>query len=323
MVTGSKKSSEAMVAFRIAIIGMGKIAHDQHVPVIAKNPDFELAGVVSQRGIYPNRVRGFRTPAQLFAAIPDLDAVAICTPPSVRHSIARQALAAGKHVLLEKPPTPTLAELFDLEHTARRLKRVLFTSWHSQYNRAVTEAGKRLRKTTIHSLDVQWREDVRRWHPGQEWIWQPGGFGVFDPGINALSIITSIMPSPVFVQSADLFFPSNRGTPIAAGLQFRPAEPEDARLTADFDWRQTGEQTWTITLKSADGTMFHLTKGGARLEVNGNPVVDEEPAEYEAIYRHFAELLQRSESHVDAMPLQLVADAFMLGRRIAVEPFQG
>jgi D-galactose 1-dehydrogenase len=312
-----------MVAFKIAIIGMGKIAHDQHVPVIAKNPDFKLAGVVSQRGIFPDGVRGFRTPAQLFAAIPDLDAVAICTPPNVRHSIARQALAAGKHVLLEKPPTPSVAELYDLEQAARQLKRVLFTTWHSQYNRAVTEARNRLRNTTIRFLDVQWKEDVRQWHPGQEWIWQPGGFGVFDPGINALSIITSIMPSPVFVQSAELFFPSNRDTPIAAALEFKPGEPSDARLTTDFDWRQTGEQTWTITLKSADDTMLRLTQGGARLEVNGSSVADERPAEYEAIYEHFAALLQRGESHVDAAPLQLVADAYMLGRRIEVEPFEG
>ena len=43
-------------------------------------------------------------------------------------------------------------------------------------------------------LLVTWKEDVRHWHPGQQWIWEAGGFGVFDPGINALSIVTKIMP---------------------------------------------------------------------------------------------------------------------------------
>ncbi len=37
------------------------------------------------------------------------------------------------------------------------------------------------------------KEDVRRWHPGQDWIWEAGGFGVFDPGINALSILTEVL----------------------------------------------------------------------------------------------------------------------------------
>ena len=44
-------------------------------------------------------------------------------------------------------------------------------------------------------------------------------------------------------------------------------------------------------------------------------------AEYEGIYRRFAELLARGESEVDAAPFQLVADAFLVGRRVVTEPF--
>ena len=58
---------------------------------------------------------------------------------------------------------------------------------------------------------------MRRWHPGQAWIWEPGGFGVFDPGINALSIATSIF-APFFLTAARLDFPENRDAPIAAAL---------------------------------------------------------------------------------------------------------
>ena len=42
-------------------------------------------------------------------------------------------------------------------------------------------------------MRIDWRESVRKWHPGQEWVWEPGGFGVCDPGINAMSIFTEIM----------------------------------------------------------------------------------------------------------------------------------
>ena len=44
-------------------------------------------------------------------------------------------------------------------------------------------------------------------------------------------------------------------------------------------------------------------------------------AEDEGIYRHFAELLDRRESHVDPAPFRLVADAFLVGRRVVTEPF--
>ncbi len=50
---------------------------------------------------------------------------------------------------------------------------------------------------------------MRQWHPNQEWIWQAGGLGVFDPGINALSIITHILPRALFITKATLEFPEN------------------------------------------------------------------------------------------------------------------
>jgi D-galactose 1-dehydrogenase len=300
---------------------MGKIAHDQHVPVIAKNPNFQLAAVVSQRGVHPPGVPVFVSSRELYERIPNLDAVAICTPPAARHALAREALAAGKHVLLEKPPTSTLAELSHLEGVARSGRQVLFATWHSRFNAAVAEAKSRLAGSSIRNLDVDWKEDVRRWHPGQEWIWQPGGFGVFDPGINALSIVTAVMPSPIFVKTAELFVPRNRQTPIAARLSFEHADDPAARSQAEFDWRETGEQSWNITIETADGRVLRLRNGGARLEVDGKLVVDAPPAEYEEIYERFAKLLASGESDADPAPLRLVADAYMIGRRVEAEPF--
>ena len=93
---------------RIALIGLGKIATDRHLPTIAADPGFTLAGIADPRpDLGELGVPAFATWQEMFSAIPDIDAVAICTPPSVRHAIALEALAAGKHVLLEKPPAPT------------------------------------------------------------------------------------------------------------------------------------------------------------------------------------------------------------------------
>ena len=284
------------IPHRIGIVGIGKIAQDQHLPVIAKNANFKLVAVVSQRGAAVPGVPTFRTPSEMYKAVSDLDVVAVCTPPSVRHRIAKEALEQRKHVLIEKPPTPTVSELFDLIAEARKQKSALFATWHSQFNSAVSEARRQLSGATIRSLDIQWKEDVRYWHPGQEWVWQPGGFGVFDPGINALSIVTRIMPEPILLQSADLSFPKNCYTPIAASLVFRLASGRPAKLAAEFDWRETGEQTWDITIEVADGRKLKLTKGGARLSIDDKVIIDEPPAEYEAIYARFDELLSRGES---------------------------
>ncbi len=308
------------MAFRLGIIGLGKIARDQHLPVVAKNRDFELAAVVSSRTGH-GQVPAFKTPAELFAGGIQLDAVSLCMPPGPRFAIARAALDAGLHVLMEKPPTPTLGELAALREFAAERGRVLFTTWHSQYNPAVDEARRRLAGKTVTTLAVRWKEDVRHWHPGQDWIWEPGGFGVFDPGINAFSIVTKVLPRPVLVRECTLEVPANRSTPIAARIRFGPSWGGPAELSAELDWRQTGEQSWDISVATADGLRLDLRKGGAELFVDGRLAVAQPPAEYEGIYEHFAALLTAGRSHVDATPLQLVADCFLVGRRVETDPF--
>ncbi|MCP6623380.1 Gfo/Idh/MocA family oxidoreductase, partial [Klebsiella pneumoniae] len=93
------------------LVGMGKIAHDQHVPAIAGNPAFELVATVSRS---PNGVEGvphFHDIDELAKSDITVDAVALCTPPQVRHAIAAAALENNWHVFLEKPPGATLAEV--------------------------------------------------------------------------------------------------------------------------------------------------------------------------------------------------------------------
>ncbi|MCX5494568.1 Gfo/Idh/MocA family oxidoreductase [Kaistia dalseonensis] len=310
-----------MAKHKIAIIGLGKIAQDQHLPVIDKNSDFELVGVTSQRGLGHGAVPSFKTPAEMYAAVPDIEAVAICTPPDVRHAIARQAIDAGKDVLLEKPPAATLAEFADLEAYAASKGRVLFATWHSQFNPAVDATKALLAEAGVKSIRIEWREDVKKWHPGQDWVWEPGGFGVFDPGINALSIFVKIMPTPPFVKSAELTYPANRQTPIGAKLVFSSADPANPTLTADFDWREQGDEKWHMMIETGDGRRVRLYKGGTILEIDGKIVVEAPSEEYERIYVRFAELLDKRESDVDGAPLRLVADAMLVGRRQTTDAF--
>jgi D-galactose 1-dehydrogenase len=309
--------------YEIAVIGIGKITEDQHLPVIAKNPRFRLAALVSQRGVSRPGVASFKTLADLLKSGNDVDAVAICTPPNARHAIAREALDAGKHVLLEKPTTATTSETVDLVAHAAAKQRVAFATWHSQFNAAVDETRRLLAGKRIARLHIEWKENVKRWHPGQEWIWQPGGFGVFDPGINALSIVTKIMPQPLFITAADLVTPKNRQTPIAAKLTFRSqAASSNAALTADFDWRQTGPQSWNIDIETEEGRKLTLRDGGSKLAVDGQAKVEQPMQEYERIYERFADLLDGGESDMNAAPLQLVADAFLVGRRVETDAFE-
>lgn len=306
------------MTIRIAIAGFGKIARDQHLPAIAADPRFELVAIASSHGDPELGLPWFATADQLLEAMEGrIDAVAICTPPQVRHGIAQQALAAGLAVLLEKPPAATLGEIEDLERRAASAHRALYTAWHSQHAAAVPKAAELLADTQIRRMDIAWFEDVRKWHPGQEWIWMPGGFGVFDPGINALSIATRILPLPLLVQEARLLMPANRQAPIAAELAFAGGE-----FRAAFDWRYSEGERWEIRIETGDGRVVVLEDGGAQLSVDGIRQSLPECGEYASIYARFAEVVRNREVAVDREPQRIVADAFLVGRRELVDPFE-
>jgi predicted dehydrogenase len=306
---------------RIAIIGYGKIAQDQHLPSIAGNNRFELVATVSRSGGGPEGVRSFTSHGEMISTLAGgVDAVAICTPPSVRFDIASACIAAGLQTLLEKPPGDTLSEVEELARLAAEKPVTLFTTWHAQHNPAVPVAADLLRGKRIASMRITWREDVRKWHPGQQWIWEAGGFGVFDPGINALSIATRIFPGALFVRDATLKFPANRQAPIAASLVFH-SPVADGPIEAEFDWRHSGGEAWTIEVRTADGETLLLSEGGGRLSRNGEEIATHGIGEYPDIYAEFARLIDGKTSHVDVAPLRLTADAFLAGKRELVERF--
>ena len=125
-----------------------------------------------------------------------------------------------------------------------------------------------------------------------------------------------------FVRSAELTYPANRQTPIAAQLVFASTDPAAPTLTADFDWREQGDEKWHMTIETADGRPARLFKGGCALSVGGIVVAEAPSEEYERIYRHFAALLDARRGDVDGAPLRLVADAMLVGKRVSTDAFE-
>ena len=162
---------------------------------------------------------------------------------------------------------------------------------------------------------------MRVWHPGQAWILEPGGLGVFDPGINALSILTRILPQPLFVTAADLAFPANRDAPIAAqpcAQRCRRGCRSQPNSTSSRPARRAG-----TSIVDTDGGPVTLSMGGARLAGRGQAAGRcrgrrISPGSIAAS----ANSPRPASTDVDLAPLQLVADAFLLGRRRIVEPFE-
>ena len=302
---------------RLALVGIGKIARDQHIPALANSPSFELAATASRHATVDG-ITGYTNLAALLEAEPEIDCISLCTPPQPRYADALLALDAGRHVMLEKPPGATLSEVHELAERAAANHVTLYATWHSRQAAAVDAAREWIAGRRLRTVHITWKEDVRQWHPGQDWVWEAGGLGVFDPGINALSILTAILPRAVHLVGARLAFPANRDTPVAAELQFADSLGVDVR--AEFDWLEAGPPTWTIDLECEDA-VARLSQGGAVFTVDGTTLVEGTDEEYPRLYARFAKLVERAESDVDLAPMRHVADAFTLGRRLTTAPF--
>lgn len=308
---------------KVALIGIGEIARAQHIPAISQSPQWELAATVS-RSSQLDGIENFTSIEDMLSARPDIPVVSLCAPPLPRFEMARAALQSGRHVILEKPPGATVGECRLLQSLAERTGSTLYATWHSREAAATDHCRNWLKGKRITGFSIDWKEDVRRWHPGQEWIWQTGGLGVFDPGINALSILTKILPESVHLSDALLETPANKQTPIAASLTMVTAS--GARGKAHFDWRQEGEDIWEISIETDSGRLC-LSEGGATLTIDGVRQENSAPGasslsgEYPRLYENMHQLVTAGKSDCDFRPLELVADAFLLGSRQQVGPY--
>ena len=122
-----------MSRIKLAIVGLGKIARDQHIPACTANDNFELVAIASPHDRLDG-VQSFPSIVELLEAVPDVTAVALCTPPQVRYETARYALERGRHVLLEKPPGVTVGEIQDLAEHALYRGVSLFAAWHCRHD---------------------------------------------------------------------------------------------------------------------------------------------------------------------------------------------
>ena len=303
------------MSIRVGIVGLGKIALEEHVTALRGNAAFTLIAGASARAALGG-VASFSGLSEMLDGCPEIDAVAICTPPQAHFEAARLALRRGKHVLLEKPPCPTVAEFDELTVLARRAGVTLFQTWHARESAAVSKAMAWLSGRTIRRCRVTWKEDVRQWHPGQAWIWQDGGFGVLDAGINAISILTRLLPEPLAVDTAHLLVPENSTNPIAAAVAFRTAD--GGLVDAEFDFRHRGDQVRAIELET-DAGVLTLAWPGSTLGAGGTMIeLGSQTEEYTALYARFAALIAQRESETDRRPLELVTEILYAASRATV-----
>lgn len=179
-------------AVRVGLVGYGYAGQTFHAPLIASVPGLRLAGFASSDAAKVARdwpgLPVEADPVRLCAR-DDIDLVVIASPNDSHHPLALAALQAGKHVVVDKPFTVTLAQAQQLQAVARERRRVLSVFHNRRWDgdfltlRALLAGGELGRVVELESRFDRFRPLVR-----QRWREQsPVGGGLwFDLGPHLL-----------------------------------------------------------------------------------------------------------------------------------------
>ncbi len=121
-----------MKKIRIGVVGCGSIARFRHLPEFHANPHAEIVAVCDKCSDRATELGGLYNAKvcadyKALAALPEVDAVAVCTPNAFHYEVVMEALNAGKHVLCEKPLSISVEQSKEMVDLAAKVGKVLMT----------------------------------------------------------------------------------------------------------------------------------------------------------------------------------------------------
>lgn len=260
----------------VAIIGQGywgKVLTGK----FARHPDFHVVAVCRRTPFTPDELGclpGIAALTDLGAAInaPGVEVVVVATPAASHFSVARQAIDAGRHVFLEKPPTQTLAEAEELDCLARRLGRVvmvdhtfLFTPAY-QAVRQLVDAGRLGTIQHIHSTRADFGaipSDVNiSAHLVYHDLYLIQDLCRGEPERVKGTAASHVLPGITDTMTADLAFADGPTATVAANMLF-PRKVRQVVVAGDagiLEWDETVEaklRLWSHRSENVEGRIVH------------------------------------------------------------------
>ncbi len=232
MSSDAPAGAQTSAPLPVGVIGCGNISLRFHLPACLAEPRIR---VVAAADPTPARLEAFRSAAGLdpadcspdperVLARPDVAAVLVATPPRFRPPLVLAALAAGKHVLSEKPIALTPADGWGMVEAARAAGRCLAVV-HNYYFMPDLVAIKEILDSgvvgrpyvvTLNFLSVEDRPGAAEYRPG--WRHDPSvsGGGVLMDMIHAMYVLPWLMGGPIQSVSAAVDTRRTASGPIQA-----------------------------------------------------------------------------------------------------------
>lgn len=268
-------------SIRVGVVGLGWPGL-RHLESYLKHPDVEVLAVcdanptllASTRQTYQIE-RGFGDLDSLLA-LDGLDAVSICTPNFLHEPMVRAALAAGKHVLCEKPLAASLAQGERIAAAARDSDRVCMIGFSRRYRedsraiKAIVESGDLGEIYHAHSgwFRRRFNPSVRGWFLSKE---KSGGGPLIDLGVHVLDLALWFMGNPRAIAVSGAVSHHfgerlGRGTPVdVEDMASAYVRLENGAIVI----LETSWYSFTGTSSATDHVFCQLlgTRGGAKIDL--------------------------------------------------------
>ncbi|MBV8165653.1 MAG: Gfo/Idh/MocA family oxidoreductase [Alphaproteobacteria bacterium] len=189
----------------LGLIGAGDVVQRFYLPTLVGHPRLRVAAIASPGGRSAraladrHAIPSVCDTAEALIARPDVNAVAVCTPPDSHRAIGSAALAAGKHVLMEKPIAPDYADCAALLGAARSGGAILYYAYNNRLrdeNQALTARVLSGAVGPLEALDVEWLRTKGMLDP----LWwrdpaRAGGGVLADLGSHVIMIALGLVPA--------------------------------------------------------------------------------------------------------------------------------
>ncbi|KQU07518.1 hypothetical protein ASG56_08455 [Rhodococcus sp. Leaf7] len=228
---------------RIGLIGAGPWARQAAAPAIGAHPDVELAGIWARRpDAAAETAPGTRIFDDVDALIDAVDAVAFAVPPDIQFDLAMRAVAAGRHVLLDKP---IAASARDAETLASAIDMAGVSSMVTLTRRFAPETRDFLTAvagTDVATVTATWLSGALLGGVYAGSTWRQEGGALMDVGPHVLDLAMAVLGPVTSVDSARRDEESDtwslalthaqRGTSLVTMSMRTPVRPSVLRVSA-------------------------------------------------------------------------------------------
>jgi predicted dehydrogenase len=218
---------------RLAFLGCGFITrvHSRHLKRLRGDVVWSYASRdLAKAEAYCRRYGGTRSYAEYVAAIEDpaIEAVVVAVPPRYHLDLTLRALAAGKHVLVEKPAYLAMAEYQAALEARRRANRVVLVGENDHYKPLAASLRRLLARDAIGPVVfAHFASVARRLKTADDWRndeTMAGGDAFFEEGIHWLHLAGSLGPRITSVQgyrpTVPRSGPDRRGKSMMVGFRY-------------------------------------------------------------------------------------------------------